>query len=211
METKVELKQCSDLRIVTDAIRTCTDTEHKMQMPEDINLIDNCIRKGHDSVLEHCFYTFKLEGFSRAMLQELARHRIASFSVMSTRWCLKRLKKERPFLAFEQDALDRGSEYLVMTGARRIDLASVRALDMLRENLKSGFLPDKAKYSLPDALKTKAMMTINLRSWRNMVKLRTSEMALWEFRQMMHRMIHELPAEHRRFISDVANMKRIKE
>jgi thymidylate synthase (FAD) len=42
----------------------------------------------HHSVLEHSVITFYIKGISRAVLQELARHRIASYSVKSTRYTL---------------------------------------------------------------------------------------------------------------------------
>jgi len=53
----------------------------------------------HASTLEHLVYTFYIQGISRACLQELARHRIASLSVKSTRYTTSReLKFEKPFV-----------------------------------------------------------------------------------------------------------------
>ena len=54
--------------------------------PKDRELIDRVGNKHkHSSTLEHLVYTFDIEGVSRALLQELARHRMASLSVKSTR------------------------------------------------------------------------------------------------------------------------------
>ncbi len=50
---------------------------------ELINRVGNKFK--HGSVLEHLVYNFDIKGISRACLQELARHRIASLSVKSTR------------------------------------------------------------------------------------------------------------------------------
>lgn len=66
--------------------------------PNDAALIERVGNKfKHQSVLEHVSYNFYIEGVSRALLQELARHRIASYSVKSTRYTLKELKEEEPF------------------------------------------------------------------------------------------------------------------
>lgn len=43
----------------------------------------------HHSVLEHCSLTYLLKGVSRGVLQELARHRIASYTVRSTRYTMQ--------------------------------------------------------------------------------------------------------------------------
>lgn len=189
---KVEIKQMTDLAIVAEAIRTCTDSEDKLSVPRDYSLIHACIKKGHDSVLEHCVYTFKLTGFSRAVLQELARHRIASLSVMSTRWALKKMLAKDDACA---------SDFLVRTGVDSIDSSNMKAFyDMLQLT----HIPnDKLKYMIPEAFKTKAMLTINLRSLRNLVKLRSSKNALWEFRDMVNMMFHSLTKEHQDFLKDV--------
>jgi thymidylate synthase (FAD) len=41
---------------------------------------------GHESTIEHANYTFAIEGVSRAVLAQITRHRIASFSVQSQRY-----------------------------------------------------------------------------------------------------------------------------
>lgn len=51
---------------------------------EDLKLIERLRNDGHHSVFEHIYYTFEIDGISRALLQELVRHRIASYSVKST-------------------------------------------------------------------------------------------------------------------------------
>ena len=40
---------------------------------------------GHESPIEHASFTFGIEGVSRALLAQITRHRIASFSVQSQR------------------------------------------------------------------------------------------------------------------------------
>lgn len=50
---------------------------------ERFKILQKCINSGHDSVLEHSHITFEVDGVSRALLAQLTRHRIASFSVQS--------------------------------------------------------------------------------------------------------------------------------
>jgi len=182
---RVELKHMTPLVVATEAVRICTDTEANLS-GGDIKLIQHCIRKGHESVLEHIVYSFKLDGFSRAVLQELARHRIASLSVMSTRWALKKMKRQEP-----EDAL-------VMTGDSYVDDHNVSQFVALKESPQ---IPnDRLKYMVPEALKTKCMLTINMRSFRNMVKLRTAPDALWEFQELVLKMLATLPPLHSKLI-----------
>ena len=44
---------------------------------------------GHESPIEHASYTFAIEGVSRALLAQITRHRIASYSVQSQRYVNK--------------------------------------------------------------------------------------------------------------------------
>ena len=51
------------------------------------NTVKGCIKSGHHSVLEHASFTFRITGVSRSLLAQLTRHRLASFSVQSQRYC----------------------------------------------------------------------------------------------------------------------------
>lgn len=116
---KVELLNHTPLHIASTAIRTCWQSQEKsdtdlspwtdegtgMQYPivcgpNDRALIDRVGNKfKHASTLEHLTYNFYISGVSRALLQELARHRHQSLSVESTRYTMsKKLKYEHSFL-----------------------------------------------------------------------------------------------------------------
>ena len=89
---KAELLQHTSLNVCARAIRTCWDSHDKSDNggEKDCELIDRVGNKHkHASTLEHLSYTFYISGISRALLQELARHRMASLSVKSTRYTLK--------------------------------------------------------------------------------------------------------------------------
>lgn len=98
---KVTLLHNTPLDVCAQAIRTCWQSFDKSDNggEKDKALIDRVGNKyKHASTLENIVYTFYVQGISRAVLQELARHRMASLSVKSTRYTLKELKKEEPFI-----------------------------------------------------------------------------------------------------------------
>ena len=97
---EVTLMHNTPLDICAYAIRTCWQSFDKSDEggEKDKALIDRVGNKyKHSSTLEHLVYTFYIKGISRALLQELARHRVASLSVKSTRYTLKELKNTKPF------------------------------------------------------------------------------------------------------------------
>ena len=68
------------LYVCAEAAAVCYDSE------PDLKIVKGCIKSGHQSVLEHCSFTFKVEGISRACSHQLVRHRIASYSQQSQRY-----------------------------------------------------------------------------------------------------------------------------
>lgn len=193
---KVTLKQYTSLTVCASAIRTCWQSFDKSDDggKKDRDLIDRVGNKfKHSSTLEHLTYTFYIQEISRALLQELARHRIASLSVKSTRYTLKELKKEENFLTND---FNRASKYLVLTGEKIVDEASIKALENLRQILKQNVSNDKAKYCLPESYKTELTWTINARSLQNFLLLRSDKAALWEIRDLSHKIYQALPNDH---------------
>lgn len=212
---KVTLKHHTPLWVCSDAIRQCWQSQDKSDSqcwddqfsdqrewvetgPKDKALIERVgIKFKHASTLEHLTYNFDIEGVSRALLQELARHRIASLSVKSTRYTLKELKDEPMFDVCNQRDVERAMKYLVFTGEGIVDSASMQALENLRKLLVLGISNDKAKYALPEAYQTQLAWTINARSLQNFLKLRTDKSALWEIRNLANAIFEALPDEHK--------------
>ena len=183
--------------------------------PNDRALIDRIGNKfKHASTLEHLNYSFQLSGISRACLQEIARHRHTSLSVKSTRYTLKELKSEEPFIQgctltdhldtveWGSNGLKRASEYIVLTGNSQVDIASILALDNSREVLQSGISNDIAKFCLPESYKTSLAWTINARSLQNFLSLRTHKSALWEIRDLANAVYDTLPEDHKYLFID---------
>ncbi len=202
---KVELLHYMDLKICSHAIRTCWQSFEKGDEggEKDRELI---LRVGnklkHASTLEHLHYSFYIQGISRACLQELARHRIASLSVKSTRYTLKELKEEESFLPFSPDNLQRAERFLVFTENQAVNEASIYALENLRKLLVTNIGNDLAKFAMPESYKTELTWSINARSLQNFFALRTSSSALWEIRNLAHSIFESLPEDHQFIFND---------
>jgi thymidylate synthase (FAD) len=193
---KITLLHHTPLNICAHAIRTCWQSFDKSDDggEKDLALIDRVGNKfKHASTLEHITYNFYIQGISRALLQELARHRMASLSVKSTRYTLKELK--------ECDVIEH-EKFLVFTGNEIVDRASKTALDNLQKVLKDGISNDIAKYCLPESYKTELTWSINARSLQNFLHLRTSKDALWEIRNLANAIYAALPEEHKYLFED---------
>lgn len=198
---KITLNHYTPLLICADAIRTCWQSFDKSDEggEKDKELIDRVGNKfKHASTLEHLVYNFYIEGISRALLQELARHRMASLSVKSTRYTLKELKNEESFSSKDSE---RASKYLVLTGVEMVDEMSIKALENLRLVLVEGISNDMAKYCLPESYKTELTWTINARSLQNFLTLRSDKSALWEIQNLAHALYDALPEEHKYLFS----------
>ena len=198
--SKARLIHHTPLIVASEAIRTCwqsfdkSDSEDGQCGEKDKELIHRVGNQfKHASTLEHLNYSFYLT-ISRAVLQELARHRMASLSVKSTRYTLKELKKEEPF---SEESKDRASKYVVFTGNELVDKHIIKALNNLLEVIQSGVANDVSKYCLPEAYKTELTWTCNARALQNFLSLRTNKAALWEIRELAMDVYKCLPEEHK--------------
>ncbi len=158
--------------------------------------------------VEHLSYSFDIDGISRACLQEVARHRVASYTVKSSRYTLQELKKEE-LLSYNEDVLNLidsvVSKYCVLTSHDLVNAKIARQLVHLRSVLMSGVPNDIAKYCMPEAYKTSLVMTINARSLQNFLSLRSSKHALWEIQLLANAMYDCIPGEHKFLFENVMN------
>lgn len=193
---KVKLLNATPLKIAIEAIRRCYDSCGDDLGKKDLKLLKSIIKNGHTSTIEHIVFTFDIQGISRAALQELARHRIASLSVESTRYTLKKLKNidTREF---------KYEDYLVETGNTIVDIYSRVGLDRTISCLEDNIKNDLTKYTLPESYKTSLIWTINARSLRNFLELRSSSKALWELRKLSIEIIDSLPEEYLILFEDI--------
>ncbi len=211
---KVKLVDCDSIEKIIKAARISHGSESDGMGPKDRILIKKLIEWGHESVFEHCTYSFLIEEVSRALLQELVRHRIASYTVRSTRFTLdylikdNEIKEAKSFSDYKR-IVDR---YCVVPNLPKEALSEfyesiVLSLKKIHKFLSYYHLPnDLVKYLLPESFKTELMMSINVRSFRNLLRLRTSKAALWEIRKLAMKMFQTLPEDHHILYEDL-NLK----
>ena len=146
-------------------------------------------------------YTFFINGVSRALLQELARHRLAALSVKSSRYTLNELKRIAVIISSMTIAINKlrklmgleivisdevrmiASKFIKLTGDDRVDYQSIVALQNLQTLIKNGVGNDYAKYAMPESYLTQLTWTIDSEALDNFLKLRKSSAALWEIRE----------------------------
>jgi len=210
----IQLLHNTPLWVCARAIRKCWASESKSDTitPEsahdglglicgekDKELIDKIGNKNkHGSTLEHLNYTFDISGISRALLQELARHRHASYSVKSSRYTLKELKEVDDcdlykFIVWIDDDID------------DFNVAQLKDLKIALNLNKSN---DIVKYMLPEAYMTSLVMTINARSLQNLLVLRTSRSALNEFNILANELFNKLPEDHKYLFEHCLNKEK---
>lgn len=134
------------------------------------------IDRGHESVLEHASITVKVIT-DRGISHELVRHRIASYTQESTRFCNYSKGKF-------------GSEITVIMPTLQPDELREWQSTMLcieqsyKLLIEEGVSPQMARSVLPNSLKTELFITMNLRSWRHFFKLRTAKAAHPQMREL---------------------------
>lgn len=133
---------------------------------------------GHESVLEHASFTFLIEDVSRVLLAQLTRHRLASFSVQSQRYCGCNLED----VTIPQSIKDKrfgGSVTLMMQ----------KVTDLYDAMIKEGVPAEDARFLVPQGVKCRLMMTANARELRHFYSLRCCNRAQWEIRQLADEML----------------------
>ena len=158
------------LRIIEYAARTCYKSEGNISPGTAEQIIRKCIKRGHESVLEHVGFTIRFI-CDRGVSHELVRHRLCSFSQESTRYV--RYDGEMEFIEpwwFEN--------YVEGSGPRKVFRASCKdAENAYREMIEMEFAPQAARAVLPNSLKTEIVVTANIREWRHVFSLRCDSAA----------------------------------
>ncbi len=168
--------------------------------------INRLVSMGHESPFEHASFTFGIEGVSRAVLAQITRHRIASFSVQSQRYVNK--ESFTYIMPPEIDALPEArDEFLKAMEEDRQHY--IRIASLLKEKHKERMVSDgmeetaaekaaeklafeDARSVLPNACDTKIVMTMNVRSLYNFFNLRCCSRAQWEIRELATEMLRQV-------------------
>lgn len=185
IETPINSNQM--LKRIEIAGRTCYKSEDRITDESAKVFVRKLIERGHESVLEHESITVRFI-CDRGVSHEIVRHRIASFSQESTRYCNYSGNRFGNQITFIKPCfLEEG------TGGYKLwKQAMFVAEKEYFELLNWGCTPQEARSVLPNSTKTEVVMTANLREWRHFLKLRTATAAHPQMRELTVPLLHEL-------------------
>lgn len=166
--------------------RVCYKSEDNITEDSANKFVANIIKRGHESVIEHEKVSVKII-CDRGVTHEIVRHRIASYSQESTRYCNynnekfgKELTIIKPFFWTEGSV-----EYnLWLKTIQVIEKAYNRLIEL-------GVEPQQARSILPNSLKTEIVVTMNLREWRHFFRLRVAKNAHPQMREISCALLDE--------------------
>ncbi len=175
------------------AARTCYSAmdydELKAQVDEkdQAAFLRRIVASGHLSVLEHASFTFGVSGVSRALLAQITRHRIASFSVQSQRYV----------------SLAEGFGYIIPPRIKALGEDAVEEFESQMAQMQAWYQgwQDKlgngegsnedARFVLPNACETHITLTMNARELLHFFSLRCCNRAQWEIRALAKEMLRQ--------------------
>ena len=197
IEPSVELVEDFDAAAVMQKIeragRVCYKSEGSIKDDSAEKFIRGIIKRGHESVIEHAAVSFKII-CDRGITHELVRHRIASYSQESSRYCDYSAGKFGGELTFIKPCFWREDDENFQLWKESMELAEKNYL-ALRAN---GARPEEARSILPNSLKTEIFVTMNLRELRHFLKLRTAKAAHPQMREVALKiykiLVEKLPA-----------------
>ena len=174
------------LRKIERAGRVCYKSEDKITNESAKVFIQNILNSGHESVIEHEKISVRII-CDRGVSHEIVRHRIASYSQESTRYCNYSKEKFGNELTFIKPCFwDENSE-MFQIWAQEME----RIEQIYNKMIMLGAKPQEARAVLPNSLKTEIIVTMNLREWRHFFRLRTSERAHPQMREIATMLLNE--------------------
>lgn len=160
------------MKHIEKAGRVCYKSESNISNDSAEKFIRNILKRGHESVIEHASITFKIV-CDRGVSHEIVRHRIASYSQESTRYCNYSQDKFGNELSFIKPCFwETDSESYKIWKNTMLQIEN-----NYFSLIENGASPQEARSILPNSLKTEIYVTMNLREWRHFLKLRTSKAA----------------------------------
>lgn len=209
MEVKLLSYNKNILDIIYSACRTCYskltpieiyDNTSEVSEDKKLELIKKVMDSGHLSTTEHAYFTFAIGGVSRALLAQITRHRLCSFSVQSQRYVeIKENLEDLIILktcGTKQDKLLLLNKYFTFKDDN--DLFIDAYIDSLISYLKltqAGYKTEDARNVLPQGVKTNIVLSCNLRELMHICGLRLCKHAQLEVRTMLKEMKNEVLAK----------------
>lgn len=167
------------LERIERAGRVCYKSENLITDNSAEGFVRRIIKSGHEAVLEHVSITLKFI-CDRGVSHEIVRHRLASYCQESTRYCNyskdsfgSEITVIKPFYLTEGTP---GYEFW----KDACEVAESAYFDLL----EFGCTPQEARAVLPNSLKTEVVITANLREWRHFFRLRCSQAAHPQIREV---------------------------
>ena len=167
------------MKRIERACRTCYRSEDKISEESYKNLLTNCLNRGHESVLEHEKITVRIYS-DIGTYKDLTRHRFASFSVESTRYC-----------SYNKDKY--GNEIAVVNPVYIEDKEVFETWKKAIENMEKAYMKmkelgastDMCREILPHSTAAEYTMTANIREWKHILELRTTNHVHPAIRQVL--------------------------
>lgn len=184
--------------------RVCYKSENRISEESSKKFIKRIIASGHESVLEHEKITVKFI-CDRGVSHEIVRHRIASYSQESTRYCNysqdkfgNELTLIKPFFWKENE-----KKYEIWCDVMK------KIEDSYNELISLGAKPEEARSILPNSLKTEIVVTMNIRELRHFLKLRTSKNAHPQMREVANKLLKYVKETLPVFFEDIGDVHEI--
>ena len=188
------------LKNIERAGRTCYKSQDKITSDSAGKFVKTLIASGHESVLEHEKVSVLIV-CDRGVSHELVRHRIASFSQESTRYCNYSQDKFDGELTFILPFWYIGNtDWQYTTWLNIMSTIETTYNELIRTG---GHSPQQARSILPNSLKTEIVVTANLREWRTIFKQRTTAAAHPQMREIMIPLLHSLDRKIPVVFSDI--------
>ena len=167
--------------------RTCYKSEQNITEDSAERFVKTIIKNGHESVLEHESISVRVI-CDRGVTHEIVRHRIASYSQESQRFCNYSNDKFGNELTFIKPIFNKECD----AGMHDTFEDTCRFIEKRYfEMLENGATPQEARSILPNSLKTEIVMTMNLREWRHFFKLRCDKAAHPQTREIANMILKE--------------------
>ena len=172
------------LRVMYTAARTCYSKDSpidifynsaSISVEEMLRLIDKVIEAGHLSTTEHFTFTILIEGVSRALTHQLVRHRLASYSQQSQRYC----KLDEAFSYLTPDSISNNEE--LNDGFKQVMATLSDFYDIL---VQEGIPAEDARSILPNACLSNIVVTCNFRQLMHICNERLCTCAQKEIRKL---------------------------
>lgn len=181
VELESEINGEDILKTIEKVGRVCYKSEDRITEESAKRFIESLMKRGHESVIEHVSLSVRVV-CDRGVTHEIVRHRVASYAQESTRYCNYGKDKFDNELTFINPCFWTGDED---KDKKDIWINTMKNIEkQYLELLKIGATPEEARSILPNSLKTEIIITMNLREWRHFFKLRTSNAAHPQMRQV---------------------------